>query len=51
VKGTARVIKKTEEAHAYAALRSNYRLLERLYESTADRLPVEPAYLEITVNG
>lgn len=49
VKGTARVIEKAEEAHAYAALRSNYRLLERLYESTADRLPVEPAYVEITV--
>ena len=50
VKGTARVVGKDEEDHAYAALRRNYNTLDRLYESTADRLPVEPVYLEITVN-
>lgn len=46
--GTARIMDKAEELKAYAALRANYRLLDRLYESTADHLPVEPVYLEIT---
>lgn len=45
--GTARIMDKAEEPKAYAALRANYRLLDRLYENTADRLPVEPVYLEI----
>jgi PPOX class probable F420-dependent enzyme len=51
VRGTARVVDPSEEAHAYAALRSNYRLMYRLYESMADRLPVVPTYLEIAVTG
>ncbi|HJP65267.1 MAG TPA: PPOX class F420-dependent oxidoreductase [Actinomycetota bacterium] len=47
LKGRARVVEPHEEAAAYAALRANYRWLDRVYESTADRLPVEPAYVEI----
>lgn len=45
--GTARLADKAEEPGAYAALRANYRWLDRLYESTADHLPVESAYVEI----
>ena len=48
VKGTARIVEPHEQAAAYTALRRNYRWADRLYESTADRLPVEPAYVEIT---
>ena len=51
VKGTARVVEKAEEVLAYAALRSNYRTVDRLYESTVDRLPVEAAYLEVTLSS
>jgi len=43
------VVESYEEAHANAALRGNYRWLDRLYERAADRLPVEPAYVEIAV--
>src|SRR6266571_4698039 len=42
LRGTARVVESYEEAHANAALRGNYRWLDRLYERAADRLPVEP---------
>ena len=49
VRGEARVVSAAEEAHAYAALRSNYRWLDRLYESGADRLPIDSSYVEITV--
>lgn len=48
LKGTARVVTPAEERAAYEALQSNYRWLDRLYERTADRLPIEPAYVEIT---
>ena len=48
VKGEARVVSAAEEPHAYAALRSNYRWLDRLYESGADRLPIDSSYVEIT---
>jgi uncharacterized protein len=49
VRGAARVVPATEEAHTYAALRSNYRWLDRLYESGADRLPIDSVYVEIIV--
>jgi hypothetical protein len=39
---------KAEQSKAHAALRANYRLMDRLYDSAADRLPVEPVYLEIS---
>ena len=49
VKGSARVLSAAEEAHAYEALRSNYRWVDRLYESGADHLPIESSYVEITI--
>jgi PPOX class probable F420-dependent enzyme len=47
IQGIARIVSAEEEPAAYTALRRNYRWIDRLYESAADRLPVEPAYVEV----
>jgi hypothetical protein len=47
VEGTARVIGADEKAHAEATIQSNYGLGRRLYESVADAVGGDEAYIEI----
>jgi uncharacterized protein len=46
--GTARVLPPAENERAYAALKANYTVSQRLYESAIDRLGVELVYVEVT---
>jgi PPOX class probable F420-dependent enzyme len=47
VEGTARVISAGEKDHAEAAIQSNYGLGRRLYESAADAVGGDEAYVEV----
>jgi PPOX class probable F420-dependent enzyme len=48
VEGTARVAGPAEKDHAERAIQSNYGLGRRLYESAADAVGGEEAYVEVT---
>ena len=47
IEGTARVIPQDEKQHAEAAIKSNYGLGRRLYESAADAVGGDEVYVEV----
>jgi|RhiMetdeSRZDD1v2_1073273.scaffolds.fasta_scaffold23929_3 uncharacterized protein len=47
-RGTARLMSTSENEAAYAALKRNYRPMERLGEGMIDLLPIEMTYIEVT---
>ena len=47
IEGTARVAGPDEKEHAEAAIQSNYGLGRRLYESAADAVGGDEAYVEV----
>jgi uncharacterized protein len=51
IEGRARVLASEEKEHAEAAIQSNYGLGRRLYESAADAVGGEEAYVEVVPSG
>ena len=51
VEGTARVVGEGEREHAESAIQSNYGLGRRIYESAADAVGGDEAYVEVAPAG